>query len=771
MKKIEDMKTRMKEKKEKEKLAKNVKTPKQEKSLKGEKPIKEKPVKEKKPKVPKQKPLKEKNPKQKVSEISNTLVSNLKDKFSKEKGAKTEHTKSEIPFYRSIAIRLIAAFLVPVVCVLVLGIISYTTASNAIVNTYKNSVQQTADTMQQYVALVLSSEQDEFKTYLAEKDLTRYFDGRLDNKEELSVRKTYQDKLRSKMAVDTKIHSAFFLADDRRTIDSSTKVYTDNLYSNYIATAQGEEVANNPTEWFIFGQEDDADAAVGLADSSYCIRVVKKMSSQPAIMMINISSDFIRDTMQSLDPGEGGYVSLITSDGKEFYADAENIPAKTLVYGTDFYKDAVENENMTGNEMVKIDGKEYMFVYSKLETGGVMITALVPSKKLLEQSADIQKMTTILTIICAIVALAMGTLISRQMSGTIQYIMRQLRKVAKGDLTVHLKSKRKDEFGLLCDGVNDTVGHVKSLIRDVNDVSQQVGEAAIHVAKASGTFMETSQNIQDAVIEIEHGVNKLDTGSDNCLSQMDSLSGKINNVSSNADELEKLTNATGQTIATGISSVQSLTQSSEITANITREVIQSIQELAQKSKSISSIVSVINDIAEQTNLLSLNASIEAARAGEAGRGFSVVAEEIRKLADQCIASAGQISKIVDEIVGKTIDVVGIARKAEEAVSSQATVVDDTTDSFRQIDKLVAQLIQALQIISNNVQEMNGARNETLSAIESISDASTQTAECSSSVHMAAGTQMDAVKNLDVASQSLTAKAESLLDALSSFQVE
>ena len=114
--------------------------------------------------------------------------------------------------------------------------------------------------------------------------------------------------------------------------------------------------------------------------------------------------------------------------------------------------------------------------------------------------------------------------------------------------------------------------------------------------------------------------------------------------------------------------------------------------------------------------------------------------------------------------------VNIARQAEEAVTSQSGVVEETTDSFRQIDQLVAQLIEALGTISSNVEEMNGARNETLSAIESISDASTQTAECSASVHSAAGTQLAAVKNLDEASQSLTTKAESLLDALSTFQV-
>ncbi len=204
--------------------------------------------------------------------------------------------------------------------------------------------------------------------------------------------------------------------------------------------------------------------------------------------------------------------------------------------------------------------------------------------------------------------------------------------------------------------------------------------------------------------------------------------------------------------------------------DITRDVIVSIEELERRSKDISNIVLVINEIAESTNLLSLNASIEAARAGEAGRGFSVVAEEIRKLADECLDSSRRISGIVDEIIGKTEDVVTIAREAEAVVNSQSDVVENTTDSFRQIEDLVSNLVTALGTISTDVQEIDGARNKTLSAIESIFDASTQTAECSSSVHSAAGTQMEAIRNLDEASQSLTNKAESLLDALSSFRV-
>ena len=720
--------------------------------MKKEDKVREKKIKEKK--------IKEKKIKVKAPGDTKAKIKNTREK----------REKSEIPFYRSIAMRLIMAFLLPVIGVLALGLISYRTASNAIVNTYKNSVQQTTDTMQRYVDLIVGSEKDEFKIYLTEGILKKYFSGLMDEMEENETRNTYQSELRNKVALDNKIQSVYFLADDRRTINAKVGVVTENLYTAYKETEQGKKVAESATEWFYFGQDDDADAVIGLGDSKYCVRIAKKMNEQPAIMVINISASFVRSTMLSLDPGKGGYVAMVTSDGKEFYADEKTRPDKALIYGTDFYKKALESKDQTGNQMIRLKGEEYMFVYSKLDSGDIMMTALIPSARLIEKSAEIKQMTVILTVICILLALGLGTLISRQMIGTIQYILRQLRKVSKGNLTVTLKGKHKDEFGLLCEGVNDTVNHMKSLIKDVNAVSEQVGVAAVRLAETSSSFLETSQNIQNAVLEIEDGVNKLDSGSDDCLSQMDSLSGKISNVSSNTGALEKLTSETGETISAGIASVQSLTRSSETTANITRDVIQSIQELEEKSKAISNIVSVINDIAEQTNLLSLNASIEAARAGEAGRGFSVVAEEIRKLADQCLASSAQISSIVDEIVDKTGDVVSIARQAETAVTSQVDVVENTTESFRQIDKLVAQLIQALEIISNNVQEMDGARNETLTAIESISNASSQTAECSTSVHTAAGTQMDAVKNLEEASRSLTAKAESLLDALSSFQV-
>ena len=665
---------------------------------------------------------KEKVKKEKTKKIPKRDNASRKEKKIKMKessgGQKKE--KSEIPFYRSIAMRLVGAFFIPVIGVLVLGITSYNNASNAIVDTYKESVQQTADTMQQYINLVITSEKDEFKTYLTESDLRKYFAGLMDMYDESSVRKDYQGRLRNKMALDSKIQGAYIIADNKRTIDCQGIVRDRNVYTDYVGCDQGKLVSKSATNWFFFGADESSDKALDLGIDSYCLRITKKMNNQPAMMIINISDSFIRSAMQSLDPGKGGYVALITdTDGKEFYSDESVKTEKALIYGTSFYKKALNGKKDSGNQMITFNGKSYMFVYSKLSAGDLMVAALIPSDRLLEQSSGIKQLTTVLVIVCMIIALALGLFLSSQMTGTIKYILRQLRKVSNGNLTVHLSAKHKDEFGLLCDGVNDTVEHMKSLILDVNDVSQQVGEAAIHVAEASGTFLETSKNIQSAVEEIESGVNKLDTGSDNCMSQMDSLSGKINNVSSNADELGKLTSATGETITTGISSVQTLTQTSETTANITRNVIQSIQELEEKSKSISNIVSAINDIAEQTNLLSLNASIEAARAGEQGRGFAVVASQIQKLAEQSNESARQIALIIDELISDSEKSVETMEEVKEVIGKQDEYVSNTESSFRDVNDGIAKSIDGIRTIAAKTKDLDGARVKVVDVVQNL----------------------------------------------------
>lgn len=672
-----------------------------------------------------------------------------------------------VSWLQGIGFRLISSFMVPVICIIALGTISYMEASDAIVNNYEESVLQSVELTSEYTDLLTTSIKNDLKSFLSDERTLYYFGDVYSDMDAIKYGNELETLMMNRLAANDKLSAIYIVSDRVDTLNSAKKNMSANLYSAYYSTAQGS--ANDKNMWNLFGVDSETDALLGANSGDYALRLTREIPSSKALMIIDVKANAVRAALQQIDPGVGGYVALVTSDGKVFCAD-ESVDATAIIVNQDFYQTALESEKESGSAQIKIEGKGFLFLYSKLEFGNAMTVVLIPESILLEKAADIKGMTVVVTLIAAAIAIVLGLVISRDMINIITYILGQLRKVATGDLTVELQVKRKDEFGMLAQGVNQTVAHVKDLILRVNEVSGELNGAVENLTTTSNTFVTTSTDIQNAVSEIEIGVNKLDSGSGECLNQMDSLSGKIKNVSVNVEEIGKITSETETMISEGVCSVQGLTKCAESTTEITRNVIEAIEELEIKSKSISQIVSTINDIAEQTNLLSLNASIEAARAGEAGRGFAVVAEEIRHLADQCLTSAGQINVIVNEIISKTGDVVVIAKEAEEVVSTQASAVEETTASFRLIDKHVESLIESLETISNNVIEMNHSRNETLGAIESISAVSAETAACSSSVYTTAEAQLATTIELEKASKDLLEKTENMKQMLRTFSV-
>lgn len=687
-------------------------------------------------------------------------------KMKKEKREKKQ-THSTVPVYRQLRTKLIAAFLIPVLCIIVLGVVSYRQASKAIIANYETSVNQTMNMTNQYLALAIDTVRTNYKSYLSDDDLSKYFKGLMDDSEGKGLALKYTKEVSRDVNTNDLICDISFISDDLTSITSAAPT-SSTPYSAYTETPEGALVVENRSSYYLFGNQSDADAALGTDSSEYSLRLAKHLTNGRAIMLIDFRLSLLTDALSALDAGEGSYAAFITQDNTELYADGTS--AKNGMFtAAAFYQAAVLSQD-SGMEYVTYNGEDYLFVYSPITNQSAMICALIPQSTILAQAANIKTVAMILVIVAVIIATLLGCILSGHINHNIYHILKQLKKVSAGDLTIQLKTKSRDEFKLLADGVNSMTDSMKTLITNVTDAGNSLTRAAGQVSASSETFMTTAADIQGAILEIENGVTQLDENSADCLAQMDTLSGKISDVTRDTDTITALTQSTGSSISTGISSMDVLTDSARKTSEITDHVISSIEALSDKSRSIVGIVESINSIARQTNLLSLNASIEAARAGDAGRGFAVVAEQIRQLADQSAASAGEIQKIIDDIIKNTKEVVAIAGEAETTVEYQEQAVARTTESFLSMDQQIHALLDSVAKISDNMRNMENARNTTLNAIEGISAISAETAAGSSNVNTTVNAQRQAITTLDTAAGILQDRAEELTKLLKQFTI-
>lgn len=564
----------------------------------------------------------------------------------------------------------------------------------------------------------------------------------------------------------------------------------EEIYSAFLDTDLGQKVSMDATSyyWVGSGAMPELDKLLLVDTSSYGLRVAHDVSSTTdAVMIVDIKKDAILDILSNLNLGEGSYVGIITSDNQEMVvegkalttneanedasSDKNELLKDTIYTEQDFYKEALESEDTSGNDYVRFSGKTYLFTYQKIGKSGIMLCSLVPQSIIVAQASSIRILTIIMVLISCVIAMIVGTIISKGFSKSINLSIKELAKVSKGDLTVEFRTNRRDEFALLYGSCNDMLANIRGLIMEVESVYDALSVSLNKVNTSSTTFSETTKDIQSSVHEIEIGVGEQTESATDCLNEMDSLFTKINVVNDNTNEIGSIASSTQVAINSGLSSMDNLNEKTKSTTEITDSVIQTIKELAVHSKNIGQIVNSINDIAEETNLLSLNASIEAARAGSAGKGFSVVATQIRKLADQCLISAGKISNIVNEITDATNEAVNTAQTAEEIVDQQVEAVAATAHSFQNLKLRIEKLSEYLESIQNISKDMEASGSSTLNSMENISAILEETLASVTSVANVTDKQSEALTSLDDASSQLMIRAKRLGDAISKFKTK
>lgn len=668
-----------------------------------------------------------------------------------------------------IRLQLYIGFLIPVILVVILGVVSYKTAADGMKKNYEESTSSSISTAMDYLDFGFETINAEIIQLYFDSSLSKYGMDYYDAATNMNVMKSTQSILASKQAANHFISAIYIIPKENKKCITARAITNDGFFSELVEEEPSYLESTKNSVWL--GKHKFIDEKLGVKTDSYICSVIRTFSDKSAILVADIDSGAVETLLTNLGLGEGSIMAFITEDGRQLLVNnADEKMNEFSFIDTQYFTKANESDENTYSEYITIDGNSYLYLSARSAVNGSYICTIIPMSLVMEKTDDIQYVTIVMVIISCVTALLLGFIIVRGISKAMMFISQKLKIVSKGDLTVSIDYKKNNEFGVLAESIKDMVDNTRTLIIHVKETVNLVDSSVENVAATSNILEQYGRSITDAVTEIEKGITIQVDDSQNCLAQMDDLSKTIDSVSNDILVIEKLAGDTKEMITKGLSTMEELNMQSESAANITGRVMEDVSSLKIKSESIERFIGIINEIADQTNLLSLNASIEAARAGESGKGFSVVAEEIKKLADGSLRAANEITKVVQEIKMQTDGTVLTAQKAKDTVDGQSMTVKQTMDAFWNMNNSVGQLMIAQKQVSDSVENMDKKRIDTLTAVENISSVAEKTAESADVVNQSVKHQLTLVKDLKFASNELSFNMKELDEAVNLFDV-